>query len=173
MSAQPDQSRRCPTCGNTVPAVARYCPNCGTRLNPAASYTADEFEDALADVLDAPIEEPEAAPADPVVVPEPPSVTPEPEPPVTITPAVEPVEWTASASDWSDPTSQPGTWSAQPPIATAPAKPRGNRTLWIILAIFGFLVFCCCGFIFVALLVDGTTSAVEPDLSVIRSLFSA
>jgi hypothetical protein len=107
---------------------------------------------------------------EPVDTPDEPPLTAEPQPPVAVMPASDPAGWTASASAWSEPTGQPGMWGAQPPLATTPTRPRGNRTLWIILAIVGFLIFCCCGFLFVALLIDGTTSAATSDLSVVRYL---
>ena len=66
MSEQASPTRTCPTCGNQIPAMARYCPNCGTRLDPSASYSSNEFEDALADVLDAPRDEEPSDAAPPV-----------------------------------------------------------------------------------------------------------
>jgi hypothetical protein len=144
--------------------MARYCPSCGTRLNPTAAYTPDDFESALADVLDAPVEDPVGESA---ISP------PEASEPVANEPAataypVQSSEWTARASDWAEPTGQPGTWAQQIPTATTAPLSRRGRTKWILLAIFGFLVFCCCGLIFVALLIDGTTSAATSDVSLVH-----
>jgi|GEM_PF-2956897 len=163
MSEQPAQSRICPTCGNTVPSVARYCPNCGTRLDPLAAYTADDFEDALADVLTESDEQGDVTP--PTFAPSSPDAPTASFPPITATPPSEQAEWTASASDWSQPTPQPGTWGPQPPIATTPAKQGGNRTLWIILAIFGFIVFCCCGAFAVLMVIGSTDTAFQEEMS--------
>jgi hypothetical protein len=163
MSEQPGQTRACPTCGNTVPSMARYCPNCGTRLNPTTAYTADDFEDALADVLDAPEE---AAPDDLPI--EPVSTHDQPTTPVSTVsvPSSDPQpEWTASASDWTQPQEQPGTWAAQPPIATTPARSRSNRTLWIILAIVGFIVFCCCGSFAALVAIGSNDTAFQNEVS--------
>lgn len=162
MSEQPVPTRICPTCGNTVPATARYCPNCGTRLDPAAAYTADDFEDALADVLEAPVEETPAEPMAPAGSPDAPTSA---LPPATATTPNQPSEWTASPSDWAESTSQAGTWTAQTPTATTPARPRGNRTMWIILAILGFIVFCCCGAFFALLLVAESDTAFQQEIA--------
>jgi hypothetical protein len=175
MSEKPDQTRICPTCGNTVPAMARYCPSCGTRLDPATVYTAGDFEDALADVLEAPVEEPPAGqPPAQQQVPQPPPVSPdEPTaalPPVIATTPGQPTEWTASPSDWSAPSGQPGTWTAQGPTTTS-TRPRGNRTLWIILAIVGFIIFCCCGSFFALLLVAENDTAFQQEVSNLAMLW--
>ena len=168
MSEQPNQTRICPTCGNSVPMMARYCPSCGTRLDPAAAYTADDFEDALADVLDAPVDEPIVEPTRTAGNADDPTVT---LPPVTATTPTQPAEWTATASDWAGPTGQAGTWTAQTPTAVTPAKPRGNRTLWIILAILGFIVFCCCGTFFALLLVAESDTAFQNEVSNLAMLW--
>ncbi len=161
MSEQPPQTRACPTCGNAVPVMARYCPSCGTRLDPGAVYSADDFEDALEDIFDAPADEPTTQPTPSFGSPESPSVS----TPVDSTsePAAQP-EWTAQASDWSEPVAQPGTWTAQPPIAV-PAKSRGSRKLWITLAILGFVVFCCCGSFFALLLVAESDTAFRHEFA--------
>jgi len=163
--------------------MARYCPSCGTRLDPAAVYTADDFEDALADVLDAPVDEPsvDKAPADdsqadeapagmepPLVSPDSPTVT---LPTVTATTPSQQSEWTAQANDWTaEPTRQAGTWTATTPAAPL-SKPRGNRTLWIILAILGFIVFCCCGSFFALLLVAESDTAFQEEISRMATLW--
>lgn len=173
MSEQPVQTRTCPTCGNTVPAMARYCPICGTRLDPAAAYTADDFEDALADVLDAPVDEP------PVDEPpdEPPASTTLSEhpteslPPVAATTPSQPTVWTASSSDWAEPSAQAGTWTAPAPVAAQP-KPRGKRTMWIILAILGFIIFCCCGSFFALLIVAEGDTAFQEEISHLAVLWT-
>ena len=167
MSEQPAQTRICPTCGNTVPAMARYCPSCGTRLDPKTSYTTDDFEDVLADVLEAQVDDIPAASATVQVSPDDPTSS---LPPATATTPGQTTEWNASASDWAEPADRAGTWTAQTSMPAALAKPRGNRTLWIILAILGFIIFCCCGLIFTALLVDGTTSASQKELSRLTTL---
>jgi hypothetical protein len=148
MSNQSDAVRACPTCGAAVPAQARYCPTCGTRLEPWSPAAQDEFEDALSDVLNAP-EEPESTSA-----PEGSSEPVADAPPISA-PASRSDEWTASSSDWQ---AQPGTWTTAPQ-ATTSARPRGNRTLWIALAVVGFLIFCCCAATFVALAVSGGDTA--------------
>src|SRR4051812_35500742 len=123
MSEQSGQTRACPTCGNTVPAMARYCPSCGTRLNPEAAYTSDDFESALADVLDAPVDEPVGEPDVSVSQPVSPADA---QPPITVTPDSN-AGWTARASDWTEPTGQPGSWATpSPPIAASPLR-RGGR----------------------------------------------
>ena len=163
MSEEPVQPRTCPTCGNTVPTVARYCPNCGTRLDPATTYSADDFEDALADVLEGPEEE---QLADSLTVPTTSSDAPtEALPPTETAAPAQQTEWTVRSSDWVEPTGQSGTWTAPPPTATIPTRPRGNRTLWIILAIVGFLVFCCCGGFFAVLALAESDTAFQQDAS--------
>jgi hypothetical protein len=176
MSEQPDQTRICPTCGNTVPAMARYCPSCGTRLDPATAYTADDFEDALADVLEAPVEDaPIAQPAAQPLTPTPSPVSADQPtaalPPITAPTPGQHTEWTASPSDWATSSGQPGTWTAQPPTATTPARQRGNRTLWIILAIVGFIIFCCCGSFFALLLVAENDTAFQQEVSNLAMLW--
>ncbi len=168
MSEQPPQTRICPTCGNNVPSMARYCPSCGTRLDPATAYTADDFEDALADVLEAPVEEVPTDSASPSVTPDDPTAA---IPPVTSSTPSQPTEWTATASDWAAPTGEAGTWTAQAPTAVTPAKPRGNRTLWIILAILGFIVFCCCGSFFALLLIAESDTAFQEEVSNLAMLW--
>ncbi len=182
MSEQPGQTRTCPTCGNTIPAMARYCPSCGTRLDPTAAYTADDFEDALADVLDAPVEEPPAdqppadrRPADePQVGTESPPVSPDGPtvslPTVTATTPSQQAKWTAQANNWTEPTSQAGTWTAATPAAP-PSKLRGNRTLWIILAILGFIVFCCCASFFGLLVIGANDTAFQEEISRLATLW--
>ncbi len=176
MSQQPDQTRICPTCGNRVPAMARYCPSCGTRLDPATTYTAGDFEDALADVLEAPVEEPgiDQTPVQQPVPTPPPASSDEPTaalPPVIATSPGQQPDWTASTSDWAAPSGQPGTWTAQGPTAATPTRQRGNRTLWIILAIVGFIIFCCCGSFFALLLVAENDTAFQQEVSNLAMLW--
>ncbi|MEX1158211.1 MAG: zinc-ribbon domain-containing protein [Thermomicrobiales bacterium] len=161
MSEQSAETRACPTCGSTIPAMARYCPSCGTRLNPTAAYSADDFEDALADVLDEPDDEQPTAPDSLTVAPDEPTAA---LPPINETATTEQPEWTARASDWVEPTAGAGSWTAPPPSMTE-VKPRGNRTLWIVLAIVGFIVFCCCGAFFALFAIDASTSAFQDDMS--------
>jgi hypothetical protein len=143
--------------------MARYCPNCGTRLNPATAYTSDDFEDALADVLDAPDEvEPVEVTVEPATTADQPTM---PIAPVVVQSSGPQPEWTASASDWTQPQAQPGTWAEQPPVATTPARSRGNRTLWIILAIVGFIVFCCCGSFAALVAIGSNDTAFQNEVS--------
>lgn len=156
--------------------MARYCPSCGTRLDPATAYTAGEFEEALADVLEAPVEEPPIGqrPAQQPVPPPPPVSPDEPTatlPPVVATTPGQQTEWTASASDWAASSGEPGTWTAQAPPAISPTKPRGNRTLWIILAIAGFIIFCCFGSFFALLLVAENDTAFQQEVSNLAMLW--
>lgn len=148
--------------------MARYCPNCGTRLDPATAYSADEFETALADVLEAPVDETPAEQEQPATEPDTPA---EEVPPIPVTTTSGQVEWTAHASDWTESAGQAGTWTAQTPTATTPAKPRGNRTMWIILAILGFVVFCCCGSFFALLLVAESDTALTNELPNMATLW--
>jgi hypothetical protein len=148
--------------------MARYCPSCGTRLDPATAYTADDFEDALADVLEAPVDESLAESPLPGTQPDEATAA---LPPVASTTPSQPTEWTASASDWSSPESAPGTWTAPSPTASSRTRPRGNRTLWIILAIVGFIIFCCCGSFFALLLVAESDTAFQEEVSNLAMLW--
>jgi hypothetical protein len=149
MSEQPGQQRVCPTCGNAVPSGALYCPSCGTRLEPASAYDPTSFEDALADILDD--------------SPEPGGSAPTTQVPVTAEPAQ---EWSATPESWSTTTAPgPTGWSAEP--AVSQSRIRGGRTLWIILAIFGFLLFCCCGLVFISVAVASTETALQQNLLVL------
>lgn len=171
MSQQPPQTRACPTCANSVPVMARYCPNCGTRLDPAAAYTSDDFEVALADVLDAPVEAPvDATPVEPPVSSVLPDAPTSALPPITAPTPSEQSAWTARASDWSEPAAQSGTWTAQSPAAS-PAKPGGNRTMWIILAILGFIVFCCCALFFTIFAFAANDTAFQNEISNLATLW--
>jgi hypothetical protein len=139
------QSRFCPSCGEALPAEARYCPNCGMRLPETAG--APSFEEAIADVLGAP---------DPGA-----EQTPLPPPPPLFPPASEPVVeppprdnvWTAAPASSGG---SPGGWGQ----ATAPAAPMveapGNRLVWIMLAVLGFIWFFCCGFAFIVFAIDAS-----------------
>lgn len=149
MSAQTGQGQRtCQLCGNLVPPNAQYCPSCGARQTPVDSVAAQSFEDAIADVLD---DEEHAAPgaasegdwtppgqqADPSTF-NPVSATPPPPPP---------------QQGWATtPHEQPTGWGNLPPSADS-SGPGRNRTLWIVLSIFGFITFCCCGVTFLSVAV--------------------
>ena len=171
MSEQSAETRACPTCGSTIPAMARYCPSCGTRLNPEAAYSADDFEDALADVLDEPDVEQPTTPDALTIAPDDPAATLS---PTGEAAATDHPEWTARASDWVEPNAGAGSWTAPPPTVIE-VKSRGNRTLWIVLAIVGFIVFCCCGSFFGLLLVAESDSAFQDEMArfAMRSVGSA
>jgi hypothetical protein len=146
MSEQLGQLRTCPNCNAGVPPGAQYCPSCGTRLQASAGWDAKSFEDAIADVLedDTP---PQATTWDS------PAATPPP-------PQQESQEWTATTATWSSAppaTAGAGTgWGVEPDVRQS--RFGGNRALWIILTIFGFLVFCCCALVFLSVAVASTSA---------------
>lgn len=145
MSVESSAGQRfCETCGNAVPQGAQYCPSCGARLVPADESSRQSFEDAIASVLG---DDPEQTPLSTASEA---STAPAFEP---ATSSTAPEGHQPSAGSWSTSTQiEPSGWAAYP----SPAAPVGsgrNRTLWIILAVFGFIVFCCCGLVFVSVAV--------------------
>jgi hypothetical protein len=156
MSDQPSQQQTCPNCGFSLPPGARYCPECGTRV-ASAPYDPDAFRDAIEDAVPD-TEQPPTVPAfKPVTVQ--PQETPPPTPESTA-PVGEPLQaqpaWTAS----------PAAWPSEPAYALPERRGwRENRTLWIILAIFGFIVFCCCGLGFLLFIVASFDSSFQSQVS--------
>lgn len=149
MSVESSSSEQtCDACGNAVPPGARYCPSCGACLAPVGDAGSQSFEDAIASVLG---DDPGAAPP-----PLPPTET---EPDAART--FEPVSASpppAPPASWSIPAQhEPTGWATYPPPASEPGG--RNRTLWIVLAIFGFIVFCCCGLVFVSVAVAAPAAA--------------
>jgi hypothetical protein len=155
MSDQPGQQQTCPNCGFVLPQHARYCPECGTRV-AGAPYDPDAFRDAIEDAVPD-VDEPRAIPAFKPVTPQPQDAPPSPAPGTPIgEPQPGPPTWTASPSEW--PTN---------PAYALPERRgwRENRTLWIILAIFGFIVFCCCGLGFLLFIVASFDSSFQSQVS--------
>ena len=152
MSEQSSQQRTCPNCGFLLPPGARYCPECGTRV-ASGSHDPDAYRDAIEDVVPD-SEKPQPAPAFKPV-----SVQPESSPPPPLQgpdPQVGQPTWTAS----------PASWPSEPAYAVPERGGwRENRTLWIILAIFGFIVFCCCGLGFLLFIVASFDSSFQSEVS--------
>ncbi|HUG16196.1 MAG TPA: hypothetical protein VMM78_14420 [Thermomicrobiales bacterium] len=145
MSGQTGQREStCQACGNVAPAGALYCPSCGARLTPTPGAPVQTFEDAIASVLGDESEpawaERAASASDSSEVPttfEPVSAVP--------SPGQRPTQgWATTAPP------EAGGWPAFPPEQ---ANKGRNRTLWIVLSVFGFIVFCCCGVTFVSVAV--------------------
>ena len=139
---------QCPICGTRLPAGARFCPTCGHRVADApttfqeAADEGDLFEHAAEQpTLQAPTVSGSVEAPEPSAYPAPP------------VPQHEPV-WTASPEEWPDPmpTSRRGSW-------------RDNRTLWIILAVFGFIVFCCCAMLFALFIAASVDSSFQSEIS--------
>ncbi len=182
MSAS-DSSVVCQMCSATNPAQARYCLNCGTRLVPAGADTPAEaaaFEDALAAVVSDTPTPPPPAPAPPLPTWSP---TPAPDMSAPVNDAHTPLDGTPAESSgapgtWGAPSASPtvspqGTWASSSsttsgdagswgstgqaagqgwPTVDGARKPR--RWPWVILAVVGALVFCCCGLAGIGLVAD-------------------
>lgn len=161
MSETPVAHDTCPVCGSVLPEGARFCPSCGNRIE-AAGPERDEFRDAIdaalgstgpdqpttqAPVVLGPVEGP-PAPGSPL-----PSVTPPPAAPTWTATPPEPT-WTATSEQWPADIG-----------ATRRDGWRRNRTLWIIVAIFGFIVFCCCGILFSLFIAASLDSSFQSEIS--------
>lgn len=160
-SANPP-GRTCPTCGASMSDVARFCPNCGTRITDAPPLTAQAFEDAIGDVIDDQDQSPPQSGFDVLGTP----VAGDPPEPVMTSSgsATEPVSepaWTATPDAWRQPPPAEG-WTA---TTAAPVDQQGNRTLWIVLAIFGFIVFCCCATLLLLFAVSSNDTAFQTEIS--------
>jgi hypothetical protein len=179
VSEQPAGERRCSNCGNVAPAYARFCPVCGAQL-AGVTGEAGTFEDAIAEVLG---EEQAGSQPLPELPPQSQSPWDQPtsrvEPPgsgwIDVTPTQSsdsppsssysdpPGGWTASSSSWSQPTPPTGAWSSEP-VSSAPPQKSGNRVLWIVLGIIGFVIFCCCAFFLFSVAVSGSDATLQEEL---------
>jgi hypothetical protein len=155
--------RSCEMCGNAVPLGAQYCPSCGARLVPQGESSRQSFEDAIASVLGS---DEDSSPASPPAV----SAAAYYEPFEPETANAPPLASQPPADAWStSPRAEPSGWASYPP-PTAQTGSGRSRTLWIVLAVFGFIVFCCCGLTFVSVAIASSDSATVEQ--VVRSLAS-
>jgi len=144
MSGQAGQDQQtCHLCGGIVPVGALYCPSCGARQTHAADASPRSFEDAIASVLGDESDPAPTAPSGEASEPSPATFE-----PVSATPPPLPLPATQG---WA--TADPAAHGGWPAFAADQAKASRNRTLWIVLAVFGFIVFCCCGATFVSVAV--------------------
>jgi hypothetical protein len=149
MSDESEGMQVCPTCGAALPAGARYCPSCGARIVLEPDAERQSFEDAIADVID---DQSTGSLTDEQPVVEPPAEV------AVTTPAERAEEWTAAASEWTSPST----------VLTTPEearRPGQNRVLWIILAIFGFIIFCCCALFFALIAIGSRDTAFQDEVS--------
>lgn len=155
MSETPVAHDTCPVCGSVLPEGARFCPSCGNRIETAGPER-DEFRGAIdaalgstgpdqpttqAPVVLGPVAGPPAPDSQSPSVAPPPAAPPEP-------------TWTAVSEQWPSGIG-----------ATRRDGWRRNRTLWIIVAIFGFIVFCCCGILFSLFIAASLDSSFQSEIS--------
>lgn len=161
MSATSAAPENCPICGRSLPGGARFCPSCGHRID-ASQLPRDEFLDAIDAAAGEDAYESEQptiqAPvvAGPVAGPSPPGG----QPPGAPAPPFEPA-WSATPEQWPADVAERsrGGW-------------RQNRTLWIILAIFGFIVFCCCGILFSLFIAASVDSSFQSEISWVATILA-
>jgi len=178
MSETPRDCAVCHNCGALLPHGARFCPTCGAQVIDATPASAEQpaGDDAFRNAIDAAlgtvpdsadqptVQAPIVGPAVPdTVTPPPPdpqptsptwSVPPE---PANYPPSQQPA-WTASSEQWPADVSthnQPG-W-------------RRSRTTWVILAIVGFIIFCCCGILFALFVAASFDDSFQSEISLIAN----
>lgn len=146
MSETPNPSGICPVCGSPLPDGARFCPVCGTRVE-SVSQGRDENRDAI----DATLDEGVTGPDQPTV--QAPIVSSPIDSPPAGAPPADPI-WAATAEQWP----------TEPATVTA-TNWRRSRTFWVIVAVFGFIVFCCCGILFTLFIVAARDSSFQANMS--------
>lgn len=156
MSETPTSHDSCAVCGSPLPAGARFCPVCGNRIEggqPArgglGSVSSVESPDIDAEqptvqspIVSGPINEP------PVMQTPPASVADQ-----SLTPPQPPPAWAATPQQWS---------GAPPPAARH--EPGRSRTFWILIAVFGFIVFCCCALMFALFVISWSDSSFQSQI---------
>lgn len=176
MSETPRDYAVCHNCGALLPHGARFCPTCGAAVAApvAAPVEQPASDDAFRNAIDAALGTSASQPDQPTV--QAPIVGPT----ESELPDESPTsESAASAQSWTPPPPGPNpsdsmqqpTWTATPEQWPADISSnnqtgwRKSRTTWIILAVFGFILFCCCGILFTLFVASAFDDGLQSDIT--------
>lgn len=179
MSETPRDYAVCHNCGALLPHGARFCPTCGAQVIEATPASTEQpaSDDAFRNAIDAAlgtssgsaeqptVQAPIVGPAVPESVEQPEIAESQPTSPT----------WSATPDSASYPPMQQPAWTASseqwPADVSTHNQPgwRRSRTTWVILAIVGFIIFCCCGILFALFVAASFDDSFQSEISLIAN----